>query len=207
MSRETVRTAVSRLSNLGLVTPFRGVGTIVRDTSPTPLAYVPTQPARTWAQQTGQPDDTDRVVQTGWQAADPAIADALQLTPGTRVLHRIRHASIGPRVAQIHEQWLPTTVSDAIHRATGTDLGSIATQPAGNVFQQMRDAGINPVEVTEIVTARMPHADETDILELAPGIPVIILHRVTRDPEGKPVETCVITAAADRRSWTYTVPL
>jgi len=206
-ARDTVRDAIARLTNEGLVTPLRGVGTVVRDTTRIGMAYNPDKPSQVWAIQTGENPRADRVVQTGWETADDGIAEALNLAPGTRVLHRIRHQTKGDQLAQIHEQWIPTQLAEAIKTATGEDLGNINQIPSADLFSQMRAAGTNPAKVTETITARMPHPDEADTLELPPGVPVIRCWRVTRDDRGEPVETSILTAAADRMSWSYTVPI
>ena len=207
VARDTVRDAIARLTNEGLVTPLRGVGTVVRDTTRLGMAYNPSKPTQVWAAQTGESPRADRVVQTGWETADDDIAEALHLAPGTRVLHRIRHQTKGDQVAQIHEQWVPTQLAEAIQTATGEDLGNLSQIPSTDLFSQMRAAGTNPATVTETITARMPHPDEANTLELPPGVPVIQCWRITHDSHGQPVETSILTAAADRMSWSYTVPI
>jgi len=207
VARDTIRDAIARLANEGLVTPLRGVGTIVRNTTKINMVYNPHKPAQTWAAQTGEKQTTDRVVQTGWATADTDIANALQLSEGAQVLYRVRHQSKDDQVAQIHEQWIPTQLANAIRNATGEDLGNINQQLSTDLFSQMRTAGINPANVTETITARMPHPDEADVLELPPGVPVIRCWRITHDSHQTPIETSILTAAADRASWSYTVPI
>jgi GntR family transcriptional regulator len=206
-ARDTVRDAVARLANEGLVTPLRGIGTVVRNRTTISMAYDPAKPAQLWSAQTSESPSSDRVVQTGWETADSDIAAWLHLPDGSRVLHRVRYQSKGDQVAQIHDQWVPTQLAEQIRVTTGDDLGNISQIPSTDLFSQMRAAGITPTTVTETITARMPHPDETDTLELPPGVPVIRCWRITKDAANVPIETSILVAAADRTSWSYTVPI
>lgn len=206
VARDTVRDAVARLTQEGLVTPLRGVGTVVRDSSPVALAYAPTKAARVWAAQTGEPD-SDTVIETGWEQADPGIRERLGLPENSQVVHRVRHQRKGQQLAQIMEQWLPDHVVTSILNATGTDLADINDVPKTDLFSLIRESGGEPAEVTETVLARMPDPEESGTLELPPGVPVLITYRVTRDTQAQPVETSTFTGAADRMSQSFTVPL
>lgn len=154
VARDTVRDAIARLANEGLVTPLRGVGTVVRDTTAIAMASDPHKPSQPWAEQTSEGPSADRIINTGSETADADTAHSLRIPEGTRVLHRIRRQSQGDQVAQIHKQWLPTPLAEAIRAATGEDITQI---PSTDLFSQLRAAGTNPAAVTETITARMPH--------------------------------------------------
>lgn len=207
VARDTVRDAVSRLTNEGLVTPLRGVGTVVRDVTPVALAYQATSPAQVWAAQTGGGPDSDRVVFAERTTADRDIASTLAIDETAEVVHRIRHQSKGQQIAQIHEQWIPGTVADAIQSATGDDLSDADHEQSTDLFSQMRAAGRPPVDLTETLLTRMPDPEESATLELPPGVPVLMTYRVTRDGEKQPVETSTFTGAGDRMSQSFTVEL
>ncbi len=207
VARDTVRDAVARLANEGLVTPLQGIGTVVRDTTNVEMVYRPDRPAQIWSAQTGEQEDSDRVVQAGWETAASDITGWLQVPDRTQVLHRIRHQRKGGQIAQIHEQWIPDHVARAIQDATGDDLADINRPLSTDLFSQMRTAGNGPATVTETTTARMPDPDEASVLELPPGVPVLVTWRVTRNGQGQPVETSVFVGAADRLSQSYTVPV
>lgn len=207
VARDTVRDAVARLTNEGLVTPQRGVGTVVRDGTTVDLAYEPKRPAQVWAAQTGEAASSDRVVESTWETPDKDIISRLQLPDGAQVVHRIRHQWKGEQIAQIHEQWIPDHIVTAIQNATGDDLTNAEAELSSDLFSLMRSAGDAPVEVTEKVRARMPDPDEAGTLEIPPGVPVLITFRVTRNAQALPLETSTFTGAADRMSQSYTVPL
>jgi GntR family transcriptional regulator len=52
----------------------------------------------------------------------------------------------------------------------------------------------------------MPTPDEADRLQLASGVPVMVLVRTAYDVDGAPVEVCDTTMAADRFVLTYRFP-
>lgn len=208
VARDTVRDAVSRLTQEGLVTPKLGIGTVVRDTSLVPLAYRKDHVSQTWAVQTGEPEEVgDVIVRAGWDVTDPDIAERLGLTRGARVVYRVRHQRKGVDLCQIHEQWIPEEVVLAIRDATGVDLSDQSVTPPTDLFTLMRQSGNPPVEVTETIAARMPGIEAGQTLGLPPGVPVLITRRVTVDGRTRPLETSTFTGAGDRTSLSYTVPL
>lgn len=204
VARDTVRDAVARLTHEGLVTPRRGVGTVVRDLTPVSVTYKPDAPARVWTAQ--NENGTDRLISTQWEEADRDIAERLEVPANSHVVHRIRHQSKGPTIAQVHEQWIPESNARAI-REQGTDLADSATPPTTDMFSLMRQAGDTPTSVTEAVSARMPAPDERELMELPEGVPVLVTYRTTRNETSAPVETSTIVGAGDRMVQTFTVPL
>lgn len=208
VARDTVRDAISRLANEGLVTPRRGVGTVVRDGSPVALAYRPDKAASVWADQAEEPGpNSDQVVTAEWVTPDREITTRLDLPPRSQVVHRVRHQSKGKHIAQIHEQWLPDYVAEIIQKATGVDLADINVTPPTDLFSLLRQAGDAPTVVTEKVSSRMPDPDEAETLYLPAGVPVLITHRVTRNEASTPLETATFTGAADRMSQSFTLPI
>lgn len=207
VARETVREAVARLAHEGLVTPLQGIGTIVRDATTVEMAYRPDRPAQVWSVKTGETEDSDRVVQAGWETATREITSWLQIPDRAQVLHRVRHQRKGGQIAQIHEQWIPNDLARAIQDATGDDLTDTARPLSTDLFSQMRAAGDGPATVTETTTARMPDPDEAGTLELPPGVPVLVLWRITRNTDERPLETSILVGASDRISHSYTVPV
>lgn len=204
VARETVRDAISLLTNEGLVLPKRGRGTVVRETDPVNLHYAPSSPARTWMQQT-QGAGTDTVTEAEYQPADTDVADRLQIPTGGQVVHRVRQFTKGHGIGQISDQWFPRQIADDI----AGDLSDPANRPdtERNIFQLMADAGHAPAETTEDITARMPDPSEREEMELPPGVPVIVTRRVTKDKNGTPLETSTVVGASDRMSASFTVAL
>lgn len=208
VARDTVRDAISRLAHEGLVTPKRGVGTIVRDHSPVALAAQPGHNAVPWHLQAGDVS-TDVVTEVGWVRADRDVAAALSIPSGSEVVRRLREQSKGLHVAQIHEQWIPDHVVTAVADRTGVDLSTAEeTNPGGrNLFELLWASDLVPSQVTETVWARMPAPDEAEQLQLPIGVPVLITRRITVDSDRQPVETSAFTGAGDRMTQSYTVDL
>lgn len=195
VSRETARHAVTTLASEGLVTPMQGVGTVVRDTSPVALAYRPERPSPLW---TGY----DELIQTSWHDFDPEVSE---LFGSDDYLHRRRYQWQGRQVAQTQDQWIPRSIVQAI-----TDVGIVIddpqTPPEVDIFTAMTRANQQPATVTETVAARMPDPDEAGALSVPPGVPVVIVVRITRGSDDKPLETSSFVGGSDRMSYTYQVP-
>jgi GntR family transcriptional regulator len=207
VSRDTVRDAIGALANEGLVTPLRGVGTVVRAIAPVTLGYTPETSIRTWAQQLRDASATDVVVAATWIETDPDVAGRLRISPGSRVLYRARHQSMGGGVASIQDQWILENVVDAILRAAKVNLADKDDIPSTDLFSLMRQAGFNPSEVTEHLSARMPDPGECETMGIPPGVPVLSSKRTTRSTDGSSLETSTLTGAADRISYSFTFPL
>ena len=207
VARDTVRDAVHRLANEGLVTPLRGVGTVVRDTTPVHLGYTSTAPARTWDVQTGEQKTSDKIIEASWETADEDILARLKLPKGSQVVHRVRHMHRGKQIAQVVDQWIPDHVASAIANATGDDLADVDHEQSTDLYSQMAAAGHPPAWDEETIRSRMPLPDEVTVLELPVGVPVQITYRVTSNDKHEPLETATFVAASDRMSQTFTVPL
>ncbi|WP_418154613.1 GntR family transcriptional regulator [Actinoalloteichus caeruleus] len=204
-ARDTVRDAIRVLSVEGLVTPRRGIGTVVRETSPVRLEYAPIGAARTWEAQTAG-EGTDKLVSAEWEQADRDVSSRLRVDIGERVIRRVRHHYQGQGIVQVHEQWIPGTLAELIAAKGGGDLADTTRGP-GNIFQEADAAGRKPASTTERITARMPDPDEREALELPVGVPVLVTNRTTVDVDGQPIESSHIVSASDRVSQSFTVQL
>jgi hypothetical protein len=68
---------------------------------------------------------------------------------------------------------------------------------------QVADLGYAPVRFREDLRSRMPQAEETGRLEIAPGTPVVDLIRLAVDASGTPVEVNKMTADASAYVFRY----
>jgi GntR family transcriptional regulator len=208
VARDTVRGAINLLANEGLVTPQRGVGTVVRDTEPVSLNYTAQSTPQTWQQQTAGAGQ-DVVITTGWENADEDIASRLQIPPGSEVVHRVRHFTKGSGIAQVTDQWIPKDVAEAVAGTGAGNLAEVNNRPDHdrNLFELMSDGGRAPAETTETIHTRMPDPTERITMDVPLGIPVLVTTRVTRDNQGRPVETTTACGAGDRMSAQFTLKL
>lgn len=200
VARETVRNAISLLAQEGLLVPGRGRGTVVRDTSPVALVYVPGKTSPLW-------QGENKLVSAHREAADVDIVQRLRLPADlTTVVYRVRHQSRDGQMVQIHEQWVPAAVADTIREATGCDIGDITSPQTTDMFTLMTEAGRAPAWITETQQARLPYQDERETLFLPPSIPVLVVYRLTLDAAQTPLEASTFVGAGDRTSTSYTVP-
>jgi GntR family transcriptional regulator len=204
VARETVRNAISALANEGLITPQPGVGTIVRDTGVVDLHSRPSEPHPVWNSTAGS-DARTLTVTAEWITADHEIAELLGIKVGSDVVHRVRHYYKGRDIVLIHDQWVSGEVAHAIRDATSYDAGTKADQPT-DLYSLMAQAGSAPEETVETVTTRMPDPGEKEVMNMPPGIPVLVTSRITRSTAG-PLETSSFVACGDRASQTYTVSI
>ncbi|CCH18222.1 GntR family transcriptional regulator [Micromonospora lupini] len=207
----TVRQAVRLLESEGLVTPVRRRGTVVRPRLAMRrlgadryakskwksglVAFAADREAagRTWA-----PGDQTNDVRLA--KADAETANALGLAPGTPVYERAR---------LVTEAGVPTHTLTSYYRpedVEGTPLVDPTPGPAGQGggFAILTGRGLEPDTITETVHARMPTPDETRLLRLPAGEPVMVLHRTTFTDGGRPIEFARGVHAASRFTWSYT---
>ena len=76
----------------------------------------------------------------------------------------------------------------------------------GGIYARLEEAGHELGHFTEEVTARMPTADERRRLELAGGVPVLVVVRTAYDTAGRPVEVCDTVKAAPAYVLEYDIP-
>ncbi|GAA4203053.1 hypothetical protein GCM10022252_60100 [Streptosporangium oxazolinicum] len=74
----------------------------------------------------------------------------------------------------------------------------------GGGFQVLTEQGLEPHEITEDLSARMPTTEEALLLELPTGEPVVEVRRVTRTADGQAIEYARGVHAASRFVWSYT---
>ncbi|GIH72677.1 UTRA domain-containing protein [Sphaerimonospora thailandensis] len=132
--------------------------------------------------------------------ADEHVSTALGLPPGTTVYERARVMT---------RDGVPTHTVTSYYRVEDVEDTSLV-DPApgiagpGGGFRVLTDRGLDPHEITEDLNARMPTADETLLLELPPGEPVVEVRHTTRTAEGQVIEYARGVHAASRFMWSYT---
>jgi GntR family transcriptional regulator len=120
------------------------------------------------------------------------VAELLGVPAGSLVVRRRRVTSpAGEAPFQLVDSWIhPEAVADA-PRAAQPDTGP------GGYLDRLEEAGHGPISWTEYIRARMPDAQEADLLHIAIRAVVFELARVgTSARTLAPIEvtTCVIPA-------------
>jgi len=177
ISRPTLRHAMSRLVNDGIVHSQRGVGTfalrggLIRPVGLSSL-YLDLVAS-------GRVPGT-RVLGHEEVAADPETAHALGIPDGATVLHveRVRTADGVPIVLTRSFLALPEGVTLTVAQLESDGLYSLLH----------REAGIELVGGTQAVTARRASPEEAEALGLAEDSPVLTALRTAFDAHGRGVE-------------------
>ncbi|WP_433540568.1 GntR family transcriptional regulator [Streptosporangium sandarakinum] len=212
VSRSTASKALILLRNEGLVVTRHGSGAYVREAYPIRRLGPDRYARHRWEQTgveafaTGVPG-SDSTRQQGHQtqdvslvAADEPVAAALGVEVGSPVYERARVMTRdGIPTHTMTSYYLPAHVE-------GTPLvdPSPGIAGPGGGFRVLADRGLPPHEITEDIQARMPTAEETLLLDLPSGEPVVEVWRVTRTAGGQVVEYARGVHAASRFVWSYT---
>ena len=114
------------------------------------------------------------------KAAPPdEVRERLRLPDGEQVVVRSRRYLADERPVETAVSYLPLRVAE------GTAITEVNTGPGG-IYARLEEAGHELGHFTEEVTARMPTADERRRLELADGVPVLVVVRTAYDTAGQP---------------------
>jgi GntR family transcriptional regulator len=207
----TVRKAVALLEAEGLVTPVRRRGTVVRPRPPMLRLGVDRYAKSKWKfsdlvafaadrEASGRRWRlTDQTQTVRSVSADADVAEALGLEPGQPVYERARLVKEGAVPTHtLTSYYLPEHVE-------GTPLVDPKPGPAGpgGGFAVLTLQGLEPHHMTETFFARMPTPEETSLLELPMGQPVMVLERRTYTADGRIIEYARGIHSASRFSWSY----
>jgi DNA-binding GntR family transcriptional regulator len=178
ISRPTMRAAIKRLVDKGLVVRRRGIGTIV---APQPVKRaVALTSLYDDLKEAGREPET-RVLGFEEVPCPPEIAENLTLEVGVPVLSldRLRVANSGAHapIALMHNV-VPTGLLEIEER----DLERTG------LYELFRRSGIAPHVATQHIGARRAGAEEAELLEIRPGDPVLTMTRIAYDTGGRPIE-------------------
>jgi GntR family transcriptional regulator len=193
VSRPTVRQAVQRLVDQGLVVRRRGLGTVV--VAPRIMRSVAlTSLYDDLAANGRQPATT--VLATAYLSADDSVAAALSVPAGTEVLsvERLRLAD-GTPLALMHN-YLPA----GLLRGDPRD----ALEKTG-LYEVLRSQGIQLQAGEQMIGARKATAHEAKVLDAPRGATVLTMARTTFDQNGTPVEHGSHAYLAERYSFRMTL--
>ncbi|APT58582.1 phosphonate metabolism transcriptional regulator PhnF [Roseomonas gilardii] len=188
VNRHTVRRALSALAERGLVRATQGSGTFVE--AP-PLRY-PIGPRTRFSEiaTAAGREAWGRLLSAREITADPALAEALDLPPGSPVLE----------LDTLHEaDGVP--ISTGLTRLPLPRFAGFAERYAetGSITRAYASYGVTDyLRRSTRITARHATPEETKALDLAPGRVVLVLDSVNTDAQGRPIQATHSRFAADR---------
>jgi DNA-binding GntR family transcriptional regulator len=187
VSRPTMRKAIERLVNQGLVVRRRGKGTVV----------VPKAVKRPMALSSLYDDlahagrrPRTQVLTVAMQPASPEVAAALALAEGepTLYLERLRYADDAP-LAVMHN-YLPGGLVEL-------DSEMLSSQ---GLYEILRARGIQFQVATQTIAARAATSHEARLLQVGRNTPMLTMTRTAFDTAGRAVEYGNHAYLADRYS-------
>lgn len=178
VNRHTVRRALEELSRLGLVRVEQGRGSFVPE-DVFDYAVEPRTRFSEWIRRHNK-EPSGRVLQLGEVAAGQAVARALGIRPGSRIvlMERLGLADGNP-------------VSLGVHHFPASRLRGIlpALRGARTITEALHQVGIADYlrQITR-VSARLPDAREAELLRMPRSRPLLVTESVNVDRAGMVVE-------------------
>lgn len=206
VSRATVKLALSALKAEALVVSGHGRGTFVRIKPAVRLEshrYGENRPRfgpfKSAADQAGMSGEV-RLAAVERQSVDADLAYRLGIEEGAAVIMRSRHMLADGRLLQLFDAFYPADLFE------GTEIEA-PELASGGIYGALTRLGFTPERAHEEVGARAPTLEETRLLNLAPGVPVLTVSRTTYDTSGRALEASELIASADANVLTYDLPL
>ncbi|MGN9811582.1 GntR family transcriptional regulator [Micromonospora sp. BQ11] len=193
VSRATVRQAVGRLEEEGLVYRAQGSGTFVADPATISKNLALTSFSEDMRLRRLTPDS--RLLDLTVTPAPVAVARDLAVSPGAEVVHvrRLRLADGLPMC--LEEVWLPA------ERIGDLDAAVVA----GSLYEVLAERGVRPHHADQVISATVVDADQARLLGVAAFSPALRVDRITYAESGTAVERAESIYRADRYDFRITV--
>lgn len=152
--------------------------------------YIESGQGDAWGKEAAQQgrSGTQRILSAGEEPAPRAVAEALQLQPGTPVVARQRLILLDELPIEVAHSYWPVDV------AAGTALARTG-KIRGGAVTLLAELGYEPGTVTEDVQARPPMKEEAEALQLTDNSEwVLALTRTIITPDGRPYEVSVMVS-------------
>lgn len=211
VSRDTVRRALNRLTQEGLLTPGRGrLGRRVRKSKP--LTFYATRSESqervaerrvtgvdAWiADAADQGRTAGQSISVAMEEADPDVASRLDIAEGELVVVRRRLRTIDGEPHNLNDTYYPREIAE----------GTLIMHPADvaqGTIALMKDLGYEQVLYRDDLETRMPTPEEAERLAIPPGVPVLIQYRTGFTTE-RPVKLTITLWPGDRTNLVYEFP-
>jgi GntR family transcriptional regulator len=188
VSRMTTRQALQSLKNQGYATGQKGRGTFV--TQPKVEKDIAHLAGFTAEMRTLGMRASSRVLEAVSAAADDDVATQLQVLPGAPIfrLVRLRFADGMPMAIE----------EGSLSRERFPGIETIDFRNA-SLYQTLRERyGVTINSADEILEARAANRKESDLLEIPPRSSLLVISRILRSADGKPIEAARSLYRGDR---------
>jgi DNA-binding GntR family transcriptional regulator len=175
LSRPTIRRAIQELVDKGLLVRRRGIGTqvvqgiVTRQVELTSL-YEDLQSAHH--------EPGTHVIEHDVRPATEAVAASLGIVSGSDVVYMRRTRSTDGVTVALLENYLPPEFSD---------ITSAQLEERG-LYQILRGRGVTISIAQQKIGARRSNKEETELLDIDKGGPVLTMERVAFDSSGRAIE-------------------
>jgi GntR family transcriptional regulator len=199
VSRITVRRAMERLVQDGLIHRVPGRGTFVNAAPPREFR-IERNPADLMGfeediRRTGFVPET-RVLRREWVSPPADVAEALGIAEGTEVLRLYRRGTIGGRPLWIEDRYMLRTLASRL-RARDFTVPSLLSTLA-------REHGLTVDRARVRIAARGATREEARLLGLRPGGPVLVAEFAVQ-ADGRPAQFVRARFRPDRYAFAFTV--
>lgn len=175
-SRTTLRKALAELAGEGVLRRTQGSGNFV---APPKVVHVRQLSSLTDDLKAEGMQPSSQILGLEQVRAEPAVAEHLEIAPGERIHLLTRLREVDGEPLAIEEAHLPGALPRLEARLTET----------GSLYAALRDCydrGVQSVEDT--VETALANPDQAELLRIATGQPLLLVHRTSRDKTGRVVE-------------------
>lgn len=188
ISRITVKRAMNELAIAGLVRRQRGNGTVVIYDASAPTVKGSFETLIDGLTRMGVETEV-QLLDCTMGTASPAISESLNLPKGALVQRIVRLRKLDDEPFSYLITYIPDDVADAY------DDSELANQ---SLIELLERAGHAPMEAEQTISAIAAEPAVAAVLGVAPGSPLLRIHRIMKDGSGRPVQNITAHYRADR---------
>jgi GntR family transcriptional regulator len=188
VSRITVKRALNELAIAGFVRRQRGIGTVITYDAAAPTVKGSFENLIDGLTRMGLETQV-QLLDCTMGSASPAICETLELPKGSAVQRIVRLRRLAGEPFSYLVTYVPADVAE------GYSEDELATE---SLIKLLEKAGHAPVEAEQTIMAEPAEPAVAANLGIAPGSPLLRIHRIMRDRKGRPVQDITAHYRSDR---------